>query len=610
MLHTVHAGDIITTLDKPVQINTGKFKQGDNPIWASKDMDDSSWEDVFLPDDWNISRKYYQGIGWYRFKLKVSEGLKGESLGILLKRSNMVHALYFNGNLIGTSGTFEPPARTWNYPATYNINPNTIQYGKENIIAIKLFGFKNSLSGLHSPLLITAPEKAEILFNRAMWLRVYSSQIFCFILLTISAYHFIFFYKRPRDQVSLYFALCSLLWAINLSNNFLKYIPMPYLIWEKIIFSSIAISGHIFLVFAHRYVGKKSRNIELLNVVIGSIGFLSLSIATRNNFIFISNCWFLFSLSILIYIIYIFIRSFLEGNKDCSILIGGFVLGALLGIHDLLIHAGILSASRPHLLGFGVPIILLGIAFSMANRFARLSNQYERLNIELEEIADQKAKKLFETERMLVLEKERTRMSKEIHDGVGSSLIKISTSIERTITMIDDNFAITQIKERIIRVMGSARYCLSEIKSIIWSLESEQKSIISIAEWIEDYCKDQCEIGDIDFSYSYHTGNYDEHIPDQRIQTTISRVIRICMSNIIKHSKAKNVKIDFGVKQDISELSIIDDGIGFDTQKVNHGRGLKNLHEMITDLSGKIAICSGIEEIGTKVEIKFSTNSG
>ncbi|MFQ5455606.1 MAG: hypothetical protein ACE5EA_05285, partial [Nitrospirota bacterium] len=275
-LRLTYARDIVTLLDTPLQIYKGRFKQGDNPHWASKDINDSSWEKISLPDNWNKSRKSYQGIVWYRFRIKIAESLKGRPISILLLKSNMVHALYLNGDLIGQSGRFEPPARTWNYPAIYHIPSPLIQYGKENIIAIRLFGFKNSLSGLHSPLLIGDHDKAQSLFDRTMWIRVYSSQVFFFILLAVSINHLMLFYRRPRDQIYLYFGITCLLWAINLSNNFLKYIPIPYLLWEKIVFSSIAISVHLFLIFTLRYLGKREKKIEFLNLITGGIGFTSL----------------------------------------------------------------------------------------------------------------------------------------------------------------------------------------------------------------------------------------------------------------------------------------------------------------------------------------------
>ncbi|MFQ5456406.1 MAG: 7TM diverse intracellular signaling domain-containing protein [Nitrospirota bacterium] len=611
---TLLAEDIITSIDNPFQIDIGKFRQGDNPDWASKDIDDSSWEEIIIPDNWNKTRKSYHGIGWYRFRVKITEGLKGKPLSILLLKSTMTHALYFNGDLIGKSGRFDPPALTWNYPALYNIPHSIIQYGKYNIIAIRLFGFKNSLSGIHSPLLITDTDRSQAIFDRRIWFQVYSSQVLSFLLLAVSIYHLMLFYKRPRDQAYLYFGICCLLGAIGLSNNFLKNIPVSYMVWNKILLSLIAIFVHLFLIFTLRYLGEKKRNIELINLIIGSIGLLSLSFAASDNFIFVSNCWFLFSILILIYIIYILIRAYLRGNRESYILIAGVIIGSLVGVNDLLIKAGILSASHPLLLRFGIPLILLAIAFSMANQFARVCNQHERLSRELDSMVKERTQqlqrayedlqkaqaKILKIERESVLQKERSRLIKEIHDGIGaelSNIILLNERIKREIKNIP--LDINGINNTMHKMEQHGQDCLFEMRNTIWAIDPEDSSYGSLIAHIRRYCSEISDSAGIRFKF-IEEGMTDNISITPEVKLNTFRVVQEAMRNIIKHAHTDSVTITFTLSENILEFTITDRGVGFDIEEISDGYGLTNMKERMKAVLGNLTIDS-LQNNGTKI---------
>ena len=84
------------------------------------------------------------------------------------------------------------------------------------------------------------------------------------------------------------------------------------------------------------------------------------------------------------------------------------------------------------------------------------------------------------------------------------------------------------------------------------------------------------------------------------------RVIQECLSNIIKHAKAKNVSIIANYLPNKLELSIIDDGIGFDMTKRVNGIGLKNIRNRSKVIGAEIEI-SSISDEGTRIKLTLST---
>ena len=79
---------------------------------------------------------------------------------------------------------------------------------------------------------------------------------------------------------------------------------------------------------------------------------------------------------------------------------------------------------------------------------------------------------------------------------------------------------------------------------------------------------------------------------NDNIKVNLYRIIQEASLNSIKHAKASYIEISFFKENDFLHLTILDDGIGFDTKKKHKGIGLKNIHSRTTKLQGKLNIYS------------------
>jgi len=94
-------------------------------------------------------------------------------------------------------------------------------------------------------------------------------------------------------------------------------------------------------------------------------------------------------------------------------------------------------------------------------------------------------------------------------------------------------------------------------------------------------------------------------------ETTLYRVLQGALSNVVRHSRAKNVKITLGsVKESVIVMIIEDDGIGFDVARKTAGPafGLTAMRERIESLGGRIHMESrphrgGGRRTGTRIEV-------
>ncbi|MCX8094335.1 MAG: DUF4982 domain-containing protein [Candidatus Goldbacteria bacterium] len=119
-----------------------KFNKGDNIKWKEVDFDDSNWQKVKLPAHWEKHSDYTQDnvYGWYRREIIIPKEYKGKDILINIGFIDDVDETYFNGELIGKTGSFPPDYKSaWNIPREYVVKSKLIKYGEKNIIAVRVF---------------------------------------------------------------------------------------------------------------------------------------------------------------------------------------------------------------------------------------------------------------------------------------------------------------------------------------------------------------------------------------------------------------------------------------------------------------------------------------
>ena len=118
-----------------------KFAIGNNELWAEPDFDDNSWENIRVPDTWEDNGFYgYDGFAWYRYKFDGSALDPGKTYWLLPGYIDDADVTYFNGKVIGKSGSFPPGFRTaYRAKRMYVIPPELINYDGLNTIAVQVY---------------------------------------------------------------------------------------------------------------------------------------------------------------------------------------------------------------------------------------------------------------------------------------------------------------------------------------------------------------------------------------------------------------------------------------------------------------------------------------
>jgi signal transduction histidine kinase len=199
-------------------------------------------------------------------------------------------------------------------------------------------------------------------------------------------------------------------------------------------------------------------------------------------------------------------------------------------------------------------------------------------------------------------EEERSRLAKDLHDGVGGLLSGVKLSMS---TMKGNVFLSEENAQSFNNVISRLDQSITELRRVSHNMMPEALIKYGLKEALENYCENLNLSGDINVKLQAYGM---EQRMDQNTEIIIYRIIQELLNNIIKHAEAKNVLIQLIRKEDKFTLTVEDDGKGFDVKELKNktGAGLANIKARTEYLNGTVDIISKKDE-GTSVTIEGET---
>lgn len=208
-----------------------------------------------------------------------------------------------------------------------------------------------------------------------------------------------------------------------------------------------------------------------------------------------------------------------------------------------------------------------------------------------------KQKKEIEFSNALVnkLEEERSRIARDLHDGLGQSLVILKNKVSRK----------QEEKDFFEEVDGDFSRVIEEVRTISRSLVPPELRRLGLSKSLEKLFRE------ISTSTAIFTQlDLEELIEDEINETDqvrLYRVIQELLNNTIKHSDASAVKLVMTSKNDEVSLYYQDNGVGFDVDKAfqkENTLGLKGIEQRIRAMNGMIKYEKALKGIQIKITIK------
>ena len=140
-----------------------KFSIGDDPSWKQADFDDTSWDYIKVPGDWE-RQGYddYNGYAWYRKTISL-KSLPPDQLYLRIGGIDDADEVFLNGRFVNRSGNFPPHVETaYDRERAYRIPQSYWQEG-DNLLAIRVYDFYNEGGIIRNPVALYTDGIAQYL---------------------------------------------------------------------------------------------------------------------------------------------------------------------------------------------------------------------------------------------------------------------------------------------------------------------------------------------------------------------------------------------------------------------------------------------------------------
>jgi signal transduction histidine kinase len=185
-------------------------------------------------------------------------------------------------------------------------------------------------------------------------------------------------------------------------------------------------------------------------------------------------------------------------------------------------------------------------------------------------------------------EEERSRMAKDLHDGLGGMLsgIKLNLSAMKGNLVIQENDV--RLFSKSISQLDDA---ITEMRRIAHNMMPEALLKFGLVEALQDYCDSINESKAVRMKFTALGIN--EKLT-QSTEVTLYRIIQELVNNSLKHAAAKNIFIQLNKHPKGISLSVEDDGKGFNAAEAinKKGAGLQNVQTRVDYLKGTMSIDS------------------
>jgi len=252
---------------------------------------------------------------------------------------------------------------------------------------------------------------------------------------------------------------------------------------------------------------------------------------------------------------------------------------------------------RSNCMNYGI----LGIEISACDQDA-VDNQNGELLRFLAEISSI-ALERFDLEQVnnrLVIAEEQNRIANEIHDSVLQSLFSISCGIYNLMRSKEKR-SIASMNKELDMLRNSINSSMNELRTAIYRLSWKKEGADNFIADIKNYISQIKYLNHIEIDFST-MGDSEFLLSVQK--KAIYRIICEGIGNAVRHGKAEAVKVKLDIGNEAAALEIIDNGRGFDLDRIEadkqQGLGIKNIKFLVNSLKGSVNIHSVIGE-GTNI---------
>ena len=279
---------------------------------------------------------------------------------------------------------------------------------------------------------------------------------------------------------------------------------------------------------------------------------------------------------------------------------GGLTGGAVNDSFDLLLYSplDIQVLSQPPWWTFKKLLLALGILAAVLTLagvwIVLLRRQVERRTAQLERANRQRE----QAERARVLDEERLRIARDLHDDLGSSLTEITMLGGMSLGETEKSGS-----DYISQIVKKARDSVNALDVIVWAVNPRENTLQSLADYLASFADEFLSASSISFRLNLPV-SFPAITLEGRTRHDLFLATKEAMHNAVRHARATEVELSLALEQSALMIVVSDNGQGFAPDAKGSAHGLGNMQGRLAKLGGQCHINS-TPGTGTTVTLKL-----
>jgi signal transduction histidine kinase/ligand-binding sensor domain-containing protein len=192
----------------------------------------------------------------------------------------------------------------------------------------------------------------------------------------------------------------------------------------------------------------------------------------------------------------------------------------------------------------------------------------------------------------LALEKQRQKITADLHDDIGANLSSLQINMAITRQLLENNHSNAGA---MLKKMEEQTHILADgIGDIVWSMKPGKDQFIQMSSRIKNFVHDILGATTIQYNIAIDA-DIDTVVSDITMRKNVVLIVKEAINNVVKYSKASTVNIELHLLEKHLSMVVKDNGIGFDPA-TTVGNGIGNMKKRTAELSGTFSIQSSPEK--------------
>lgn len=568
--------------------------------WNATSPPGTGWVPVTLQDNWDQRWPEHDGVVWYRVRWQQADA--HAPTGLLLDYICMAGAVYVNGSLVSRDRSLvEPLSRAWIAPQYYLLDAPLLKPG-QNELLVRVSGL-TAYQPAFGTVTVGEPAQVQAMFRANKRVRVDLQLLDTAIGAVLCALFGLFWLLRRQDTTYGWYAANGL-FGMLYGLNWVKTSPWPFATtdgWQAFVGACYIALAACYCIFLLRFADRRWPRFERLLLGYAALVFvLALALpgvmGPYRDLYLLPMIGFHYIASVVFAI-----WSVRHGRTDQKVLGLCIVIPLFTALYDVAIYMGLVRADS--MIGsFASPIMLLGMGFVLAHRFATTMQRVEGFNAELRREVTAATNELSATlTRQHALELshsragERLQLVRDLHDGFGGTLVGAIARLEQAPADTPKTDVVDVLKEM-----------RDDLRLVIDTTAQEHADLAALIAPLRHRASRLLEAVDIDAHWQVDGIDGLQLEPARSLD--LLRLLQEALTNVFKHSAARRVDVRVAKVGDELQVRVRDDGRGLaaSDQPKNlsgGGAGFASMRLRAQRLGGELKIADAAP--GTALELAF-----